>query len=411
MDILGPFRKSNRGNLYIIVFSDYLTRWVEAFAIKNQEAITAAKVLVEQIICRFGCCRMLLSDRGGAFLSKLSFAIYSLLSIIKLHTTSYHPQTNGLTERFNRTLCEMLSQYINPQQSNWDECIPYVMLAYRSSTHSTIGVSPYFALFGREARLPVDLFLQLPVDTYSNLDLYVKDMVEKLRDAHIYIKSKYGNIQHNRELWNQSLDAVKSFKVGDQVRVLLMAVPRGHKKKLMKQWESGYVVQKQYSPNTYIVSKGNKNMHVNVMRLKLDHIRVVDKMHDIVMHKLPPIEKSMEETDHVNVGLGVHDDVQDDIHEQEDDVSGNDDASFINSDKVLNESKDSDSSDEIDGQEYLQVQRDNNRIRRSRQMLIQPTQCDECEKKFGPKFTPLPRLGKFFCGNYCFSQYRLSILL
>jgi transposase InsO family protein len=96
------------GNQYVLVFLDYLTKWVEAFPIKDQKAEMVARVLVEEVICRQGAPERLLSDRGLNFLSE----VCRLMQIKKINTSGYHPQTDGLVERFHRTLISMLSRYV-----------------------------------------------------------------------------------------------------------------------------------------------------------------------------------------------------------------------------------------------------------------------------------------------------------
>ena len=109
VDVLGPFKPSNRQNWYIVVFSDSLTRWCEAFPISRVEANVIARLLVDEIIARHGAPRVLLSDRGTNFLSKLVAEVCKIFQIQKVNTSSYHPQKHGLVERFNSTLCQSLS--------------------------------------------------------------------------------------------------------------------------------------------------------------------------------------------------------------------------------------------------------------------------------------------------------------
>ena len=97
------FPTSAKGNWYAIVFIDYLTKWVEVFPSSDQSALTIARLLVENIISRHGVPKELLSDRG-AFLSKLLHEVYRLMGIHTVVTTAYHPQTDGLVERFHHTL-------------------------------------------------------------------------------------------------------------------------------------------------------------------------------------------------------------------------------------------------------------------------------------------------------------------
>jgi transposase InsO family protein len=89
---------------------DYLTKWPEVFPARDQSALTIAKILVEHIVCRHGVPAELLLDRGANFLSGLLHNVNTLLGIKKTNTTAYHPQTDGLVERFNRTLLDMLAK-------------------------------------------------------------------------------------------------------------------------------------------------------------------------------------------------------------------------------------------------------------------------------------------------------------
>ena len=97
VDVLGPFPPCSKGSRYIVVFSDYLTRCVEATDI--------ARLLIDEIISRHGAPRVLLSDRGTNFLSTVIAEVCKIFQIQKVNTSSYHPQTDGLVERFNSTLC------------------------------------------------------------------------------------------------------------------------------------------------------------------------------------------------------------------------------------------------------------------------------------------------------------------
>ena len=96
VDLVGPLPKSTKGNKYVCVFMDRFSRFPEAFGLPNKKAETIAKILVEQIVCRYGCPRTLLSDRGCGFLNELADETYNLLNIKKLNTSGYRPQTNGM---------------------------------------------------------------------------------------------------------------------------------------------------------------------------------------------------------------------------------------------------------------------------------------------------------------------------
>ena len=185
VDVLGPFPPSNRGNRYVVVFSDYLTRWCEAFPVPSVEATVISRLLVDEVIARHGAPRVLLSDRGKNFLSKVVADVCKIFQIHKVNTSSYHPQTDGLVERFNSTLCQSLSMYVSKNQKDWDDFIPLVLFAHRTSVLEAIGDSPFYVLYGREPRLPVDVKYLPPVadDVTTSVFEHRKRIVERLELA------------------------------------------------------------------------------------------------------------------------------------------------------------------------------------------------------------------------------------
>ena len=155
VDVLGPFPVTHSGSRYIVVFSDYYTRWPEAFALPSCEAHRIASLLINEIMTRHSAPRTLLSDRGRNFLSALVKETCKMMNTSKLNTTAYHPQTDGLVERFNGTLAQTLSMFVSSNQKDWDQHLPQVFFAYRVSPNATTGESPFYLLYGREPRLPI----------------------------------------------------------------------------------------------------------------------------------------------------------------------------------------------------------------------------------------------------------------
>jgi len=102
MDILGPLPLTPRGNKFVLVVTDYFTKWTESYVIPNQEATTVAEKLVSEFVCRFGVPREIHSDQGSNFESKVMTAVCKLLDIDKTRTTPLHPQSDGQVERYNR---------------------------------------------------------------------------------------------------------------------------------------------------------------------------------------------------------------------------------------------------------------------------------------------------------------------
>jgi hypothetical protein len=121
------------------------------------EATYPFQMFVDEIVCRHSAPEILLSDQGKQFMSDLIKEVCNYLYTKKLNTTAYHPQCNGLTERFNATLCQMLAIRCSQDQTNWDEYINSSLFAYRASPHEVTKRSPIEILFGRTPRLPSNL--------------------------------------------------------------------------------------------------------------------------------------------------------------------------------------------------------------------------------------------------------------
>ena len=118
VDIM-KFPHSSTGMTYAVVFVDYLTKWSEVFTTSDQTSPTMARLLVEEVIAHHGVTSELLSDRGISFLSKLMLDVYKLMGITKTTTTAYHPQTDGLVERFHQTLTDMLAKSVERNGKDW----------------------------------------------------------------------------------------------------------------------------------------------------------------------------------------------------------------------------------------------------------------------------------------------------
>ena len=141
----------------VLVVVDHFTRYVQAFVMKNHTARTTARVLYNNFFSVFGFPQKLLSDQGTEFAGDVIAAMCKLLRIEKIRTTPYHPQTNGLAERVHQTLQRMIGKLDPEKCRKWPEHIGSVLIAYNATRSQVTGYSPYFLMFGRRPRLPVDL--------------------------------------------------------------------------------------------------------------------------------------------------------------------------------------------------------------------------------------------------------------
>jgi Integrase zinc binding domain/Integrase core domain len=155
IDFVGPLPETAEGNRYIIVAIDYFSKWPEARAVKEHNAITTARFIYEDIICRHGICEHLHSDRGTEFVNSTIEHLTRKFGIKHTKSTPYYPQANGQVERFNRTLVNSLRK-MTEGQKDWDEFIAPTLFAYRTTPQTTTKISPFMITYGREARLPID---------------------------------------------------------------------------------------------------------------------------------------------------------------------------------------------------------------------------------------------------------------
>ena len=135
---------TERGNKYVIVFQDFLTKWPMVFPAPDQKTARIARLLAEEIVPLFGVPDALLSDRGTNLLSHLMQDVCKLLGVTKLNTTAYHPQCDGMVERLNRTLKSMLRKTCAKFGQQWDRFLPGVLWAYRNTPHESTKEKPCF---------------------------------------------------------------------------------------------------------------------------------------------------------------------------------------------------------------------------------------------------------------------------
>lgn len=147
---------SSRGMAYIIVATEYLTKWVEAKAVRSNDAKNAAVFLFENVITRFGVPKILVSDRGTHFLNEVIEAMTERFQIDHRKTTPYHPQTNGQTERVNQTLGTILRKTVRDSKRDWDVKLPAALWAYRTTYKVTTRATPFSLVHGIEAVLPIE---------------------------------------------------------------------------------------------------------------------------------------------------------------------------------------------------------------------------------------------------------------
>ncbi|CAF1368882.1 unnamed protein product [Rotaria sordida] len=215
IDFCGPLPRTPSENQYVLIITDYFTRHITALALPNCTAETAARALFDDCFCKFGIPSVILSDRGTHFQNKLMENLQHLIGYNHIYSTPYHPQTNGIVERFNATFVTQISKLQNAQHNNWDEYLQAVVFAYNTGVHKSTKFSPYELLYGRTARLPIHI--QPTEFTFPKPNDYFEQLKKTLR---IFHQASRENIlfqqQANQAYYNKNrLDP--QLKLGDKV--------------------------------------------------------------------------------------------------------------------------------------------------------------------------------------------------
>ncbi|GFV77256.1 hypothetical protein TNCV_444861 [Trichonephila clavipes] len=243
-DILGPLPRTASGNKYLLVVMDYFTKWPEVYPIPDQEAPTVAEAVVQHWISRYGVPLQLHSDQGRNFVSAVLKGVCELLGIDKTKTTPLHPQSDGMVERFNRTILNNLSLMVSKNQQDWDQKVPLFLLAYRSAVHETTGYSPSQMLFGRDLRLPCDLLFGRPPDTPSSPEEYVQNLQARFEDVHNLARERINLRTEKMKTRYDTKATGHQFKEGEKVWFYNPTRRKGLSPKLQSHWDGPYTILK-----------------------------------------------------------------------------------------------------------------------------------------------------------------------
>ena len=249
IDLLGPLPLTKDGNKYLLVLVDYFTRWVEAFPLPDQTAETVARSFIHEFVCHFGAPLEVHSDQGRNFESNLFREACRLLEITKTRTTPYHPSSNGLVERFNRTLGTLIRTYIDGDHTKWDVYIPLLTSAYRSTTHPSTGFTPNYLMLGRETTMPIDLVFPHPAPPAGEIPEYVEELREKLSASYALAREALKNAAERQKKLHDTRIAQAHYTPGQAVFKRSFGGT-----KLCKPWVGPYIIIKSLSDCLYKVS-------------------------------------------------------------------------------------------------------------------------------------------------------------
>lgn len=269
MDVVGPLPRSSSGNRYVLVVCDYATRYPEAVAMKSIDAASIAEELLK-MFSRVGVPKEILTDQGTNFTSQLLIELYRMLHIRPIRTTPYHPQTDGLVERFNQTLKLMLRKITLEGNKDWDKLLPYLLFAYREVPQASTGFSPFELLYGHRVRGPLDILnesWQSSRRSDESIVSHILSMHAKLEQMQEMASTNLGEAQDKQKRWYDKNARNREFKRDDMVLLLLPTTTN----KLMAKWQGPYRVLKRIGKVNYLIEtperRKKKNLyHVNLLK-------------------------------------------------------------------------------------------------------------------------------------------------
>jgi len=270
MDLIGPLPLSKKENRYILTVTDYWTRWCDAYPIPDKASATVAEAFMSRWVTQHGTPLSILSDQGGEFCSALFRECCKLMDSWKMRTTPFHPRCNGLTERLNQTIERMLSAFVAEHQEDWDERLPFVMMAYRSAVQESTGVSPYTMLYGDDMPVPLDWVFKNPRNAPEDKILYVKELRGKINSAYEHArKCLLSAIARQKRNYDRGVRNI-TFRVGEFVMCHDKTKKIGRNPALGSKWRGPYVIIRKLNIGTAVIqlAEGQTPLTVHVDRLK-----------------------------------------------------------------------------------------------------------------------------------------------
>ena len=268
IDCVGPLPKTKSGNQYLLTVMCANTRYPEAFPLRNIRTPSITKVLMK-FFTTFGLPREVQSDQGSNFTSGLFQQVLYELGIKQITSSAYHPESQGVLERFHSTLKVMMRMYCYENEKDWDEGIPLLLFAARESVQESLGFSPFELVFGHRVRGPLNLISEQWSNEKVEIGLldYVVKFKERLRRTWEMAHEKLGKNQSRMKTWYDRKARLRVFKPGDRVLVLfpLQSNP------LCARFHGPYEIDKRVGEVDYLVKTPDRRKpcqlcHVNMLK-------------------------------------------------------------------------------------------------------------------------------------------------
>ncbi|KZS07216.1 Uncharacterized protein APZ42_029109 [Daphnia magna] len=267
---LGHFM-SKGGNTNIVVAIDYVTKWAETKALPRAGA-TEVDFLVKCVLLRHGAPRQLTTDQGRCFMAEVTQKVLQAMETNHTPTTAYRPQGNGLVERLNHTLADMLSMYVSADHRNWDKSLPFVTFAYNTSRQESTGRTPFHLVYGRDAILPVDGALSSDPNLFPPRGQDPTEWaLERLQRARHEVQRLSVAVHKKQKIrYDEGCREAPTYLPGEEVLIYKPVRKVGKSEKLLHHWLGPYTIVRQTTPSNYELRRGRspKSEIVHVERIK-----------------------------------------------------------------------------------------------------------------------------------------------
>jgi len=265
VDVLSGLPVTADGKKYVLVLTDYFTKWACAFALPDAEASTCMRAMYDGFFAEFGPPRQLHSDLRKDFESKLFYELCLIAGINKSHTTAFHPQSDGQTERTNRTLLQMLKTTADDNPATWPQLLPTVMAAYLMTVHKTTGMTPNMAMLGREVMLSAAFIARPPEEPHRTTVPFVHDVRDALRDTHRRVRDATKSSARTQKLYNDDRSRQAVFAEGQLVWLFWPRPPFRQKfRKLQRLWTGPWRIEVFKSPLVVVLRHTDKSTRQTV---------------------------------------------------------------------------------------------------------------------------------------------------
>lgn len=269
LDILGPFQKTARDNLYVLVMIDQFSKWPECVALPEASAEEIALAFLVKFVAYFGCPLIVHTDQGSNFDGNVFKALCRMMEIIKTRTTPYHPESNAQCETKNRIILQMIRIFCDGRPKDWDYQLPFLCMALRATRSRSTGFTPNMLMLGREVHSPYEIVYGLETETKEaqTKPQWVQTLQQHLESAHAFAREHLKSALHVQKRYFDLRARDRTFKKGDYVMKKSITTKRGPKA-LKEVWTGPFLVLEARHP-LFTIQKGKREQILHLNRLRI----------------------------------------------------------------------------------------------------------------------------------------------